>query len=134
MPLAERDQILGNMGVPIGEKYFYDTYGIPKPEEGEKIVAPHVNPVIASEGAKPSLFSETPLSQDQQDIETLADNSLAEAALDLSPLQEIIDSAESYEDLQKKIQQAYGSNNLKDFRTVLERALFMAELKGRSIT
>ena len=134
MPLAERDQILGNMGVPIGEKYFYDTYGIPKPEEGEKIVAPHVNPVIASEGAKPSLFSETPLSQDQQDIETLADNSLAETALVLSPLQKIIDSATSYEDLQKKIQQAYGSNNLKDFRTVLERALFMAELKGRSIT
>ena len=135
-PLAERDKILAvDIGVPIGKKYFYDTYGIPQPEDGEELIVIQQpsNPVIAS-GAKQSLFSESALSPDQKDIEALADNSLAETALVLSPLQKIIDSATSYEDLQKKIQQAYGSNNLKDFRTVLERALFMAELKGRSIT
>lgn len=33
--LAERDEILLRMGLPIPKKYFYDTYGIPEPEEGE---------------------------------------------------------------------------------------------------
>ncbi len=70
---------------------------------------------------------------DQQDIENLVDNSLSEAAIDLSPLQKIIDSAISYEDLQKKIKDTYGSIDLAQFRTILERAVFMAELKGRAI-
>lgn len=151
-PLAERDQILVTIGVPIGEQYFYDTYGIPKPEEGEKTVTPATtnNPLSpfskgGSDRGDGGFLKEYSLnkrgegvvdspSPDQQDIETLADNSLSAASLDLSPLQKIIDSAESYEDLQKKIKQAYGSINLQDFRTVLSRALFMAELKGRSIT
>ena len=38
-PLAERDKILVvDIGVPIGRKYFYDTYGIPEPEEGEELI------------------------------------------------------------------------------------------------
>ena len=62
MPLAERDKILAvDIGVPIGKKYFYDTYGIPKPEEGEELIVipqpSNLNPVIAS-GARQSLFSE----------------------------------------------------------------------------
>ena len=40
-PLADRDKILVNdIGVPVGKKYFYDTYGIPEPEEGEEVVEP----------------------------------------------------------------------------------------------
>jgi phage gp29-like protein len=39
-PLAERDQILVNIGVPVTKKYFYDTYGIPEPGEGDELVTP----------------------------------------------------------------------------------------------
>jgi len=138
--LAERDKILAvDIGVPIGEKYFYDTYGIPSPEEGEKVVIPARPESFLPEGLPASgndrkTFSEKSiLSPDQQDIETLADNSISAAALDLSPLQKIIDSATSYEDLQKKIKDAYGSLDLTQFRTILERALFLADIKGRSI-
>ena len=37
--LAERDKtLIVDMGVPVGARYFYDTYGIPQPEEGEEMV------------------------------------------------------------------------------------------------
>ena len=40
-PLAERDKLLAvDIGVPVTKQYFYDTYGIPHPEEGEELVVP----------------------------------------------------------------------------------------------
>ncbi|HEY3276392.1 MAG TPA: DUF935 family protein [Syntrophorhabdaceae bacterium] len=37
--LAERDRmIVVDMGLPVTRKYFYDTYGISEPEEGEKLI------------------------------------------------------------------------------------------------
>lgn len=39
--LAERDKILTNeIGVPASKRYFYETYAIPEPEEGEDLVEP----------------------------------------------------------------------------------------------
>ena len=38
MPLAQRDEILARMGLPISKKYFYETYGIPEPAPGEAIL------------------------------------------------------------------------------------------------
>ncbi|WAC06589.1 MAG: DUF935 family protein [Thermodesulfobacteriota bacterium] len=50
-PLADRDVILvRDIGLRVGEQYFYDTYSIPKPEEGEKLVSP--------QSSAPKLFSE----------------------------------------------------------------------------
>ena len=38
-PLAERDRIIvREIGIPTAQKYFYDTYGIPKPKEGEDLI------------------------------------------------------------------------------------------------
>lgn len=36
-PLAERDRILVEMGVRVPQRYFYETYGIPEPAEGEAV-------------------------------------------------------------------------------------------------
>jgi len=38
MPLAQRDEILARMGLPIPRRYLYETYGIPEPVEGEEIL------------------------------------------------------------------------------------------------
>ncbi|MDA8082293.1 MAG: DUF935 family protein [Nitrospiraceae bacterium] len=39
--LAERDKtIVVDIGLPVSEQYFYDTYGIPQPQEGEAVVKP----------------------------------------------------------------------------------------------
>jgi len=50
-PLADRDVILvRDIGLPVGKQYFYDTYSIPQPEEGEELVTP--------QSSAPRLFSE----------------------------------------------------------------------------
>jgi len=38
--LATRDNTLAHLGLPIGQKYFYDTYAIPQPDPGEPIIVP----------------------------------------------------------------------------------------------
>ncbi len=40
-PLAERDKIIvREIGLPVAEEYFYDTYNIPKPEKKQNLVSP----------------------------------------------------------------------------------------------
>jgi phage gp29-like protein len=148
MPLAERDKIIAvDIGLPVTKKYYYDTYGIPEPAEGEELVtAPQVSSVIPDSIRNPEILKQVQndkikefaeqnrdLIDAQQDIDTLIENTFKESSIDLSPLKSIIESAQSYEDLQKKIKSAYGDLSLKEFRDVLERALFVAEMKGRSI-
>ncbi len=42
--LADRDQVLQNMGVEIPSAYAYETYGIPKPKTGEEVLKPAARP------------------------------------------------------------------------------------------
>ena len=44
---AERDQVLINLGLPIGANYFYDRYNIPRPAEDEQIIAPAASQAAA---------------------------------------------------------------------------------------
>jgi phage gp29-like protein len=53
--LAERDRIIfKDLGVPVGKKYFYETYGVPDPEPDEEllIVPMAPNPVGFDEGER----------------------------------------------------------------------------------
>lgn len=48
--LAERDQILvRGIGLPIPKRYFYETYEVPEPEEGEEVVEPPRQKLTAEE-------------------------------------------------------------------------------------
>ncbi|MDR2018559.1 MAG: DUF935 domain-containing protein [Syntrophobacterales bacterium] len=134
--LAERDKILADMCVPIGTKYFYDTYNIPKPDDGEELINPPAsdNPSKNQDG---SSFSEgsafAGLIAAQKDIDALADDALKKGAIGFGSLQGIVDSAESYDDLQTKLGEAYAGIDMERFREVLAQAIFMADLKGRSL-
>lgn len=151
-PLAERDKIIlvdMGMGKRVPETYISETYGIPLAKEGEATIdVQETQTAITPQGSASSdqqsaissdimqmaeASGQLRLSPDQQNIEDLADASIAEGGIDLTPLKSIIESATSYEDLQAKIEEAYGSLDLTQFRRVLEHALFMAELKGRSL-
>lgn len=158
--LADRDKIIlvdMGMGKRVPESYISDTYGIPLAKKGEATIEvpaqqpttpfsspnPPGSPLIRGGTVHSSLdkgrqggvgFSERPaMSPDQQDIEDLVDSSISAGGIDLSPLKAIIDSATSYEELQRKVKEAYGSLDLSQFRRVIEQALFMADLKGRSL-
>ncbi|MBI5410163.1 MAG: DUF935 family protein [Nitrospirae bacterium] len=45
-PLAERDQILLNMGARITHQYIHETYGIPEPQEGEELIIAQRQPAF----------------------------------------------------------------------------------------
>lgn len=132
--LAERDRILArDIGVPIKRKYFYDVYGLPEPENDEEIIKLPPQFVPSAFQERSSQLLEGNLLPDQKDVEALSDNSLKKVTLNLDPLQKIIDESTSYLDLQKRIKKAYGLIDMKEFRTLLERAMFVANLKGRSL-
>jgi SPP1 gp7 family putative phage head morphogenesis protein len=63
-PQAERDKIIiKDVGLPVTEQYLYDTYKIPKPQDGEELLAPP-SPVSApalpfSEWVSPREFIST---------------------------------------------------------------------------
>jgi phage gp29-like protein len=62
--LAERDQILVRaIGLPIAKKYFYETYEIPEPAEGEDVVSPPAKNITAGE----NLPEDAPEDQGQAD-------------------------------------------------------------------
>lgn len=139
--LAERDQILvQNIGLPVAKKYFYDTYGVPAPAEGEELVSPPAltAPPLAPStgGGKEGEFGEgglRPLIAGQEDIDSLIKSAVDQSGLDLSPLYRIVEEADSYEDLQARIAEAYRGLDLQGMQRVMERAVFMADLEGRTL-
>lgn len=150
-PLADRDKILVvDIGVPVTKKYFYDTYGIPEPKEGEEIVeaVPH-NPLsvpVKNEQPTPApprrgngqrsfaeLADVSDLIEAQGDIDGLADDALARGGVNLSVIERAVEEAESYEDLQTRLGEAYRDIDMDGFQEILAQALFMADLKGRML-
>lgn len=148
-PLAERDVILvRDIGLPVTKQYFYDTYGIPEPLEGEETVSGArrtdtgigqiglMGPMDDGKKEKKGSFSESPIGDliaAQQQIDALAGDAVAKGGIGLSVLERIVSEAESYEDLQDLIAEAYSGINLAQFREILARAMFMADLKGRTL-
>lgn len=54
-PIADRDLILArDIRLPMTKKYFYETYGIPKPQEGEELVEIYPPPAPDSGGQNTS--------------------------------------------------------------------------------
>lgn len=144
--LAERDVILvRDIRLPVSQDYFYETYGIPNPSGGGELVNPA--PAAGADQIQTSdrfpatqkettgqQFSEstTALVRSQREIDALADAAVSASGLDLQPLYAIVESAASFDDLQQRIAEAYTGLSLDAFREMLSRALFMADLQGRS--
>lgn len=147
-PLAERDTILvGQIGLPVTKKYFYDTYGIPEPAEGEELAGPRddidrsyrTDTTYQKEQLKEKeSFAEpssvTNLVSAQNDIDSLADQALAASGIDLSAIEQAVEAAQSYEELQQLLAEAYRDIDMASFRDILAKALFMADLKGRTLS
>ncbi len=132
--------IVKDMGFErIGVRHIHERFGIPEPEKGEETLA-DVRRVasgikeekMANKAVDVGEYRE--LIAAQRDIDGLADDAVSKGAIDLAPLARIVDEAESYEDLQRRIADVYHFLTMDTFNTVLERALFMADLKGRSLT
>ena len=145
-PLAERDEILtSKIGLPVSKKYFYDTYGISEPEEGEEVIGGQTTVTDAPKplwrrsddgGQQGPGFAEGArrFSKDQQAIEGLVDSSRSRAKQAMKklemPIRQMIDNAESLEELRDRILGLYPGMDDGDMEELIKEALGVAALHG----
>ncbi|MEW6263374.1 MAG: DUF935 family protein [Thermodesulfobacteriota bacterium] len=129
--------LVRDIHLPVGRAYFYQTYGLPEPEDGEPLVA---LPLSLGEGRGEGLagnFAESspsiPLTPDQAALETLKTSAIDGVGLDpfLEPLLEIVRQASSLEEAKARIMDAYGLMDDAALTERLAQALFMADAWGR---
>lgn len=131
--LKERSEIdktiTKDIGVPVAKKYFYETYDIPEPVEGEDIVEP------ASAGAPFGFAEKGRFSPEQEKIEGLIAETgkQAEKAMSgiLGPVQEIIAKAGSLTEIRDKIYSTYSDMEPGELEDLIARAIYTADLYGR---
>lgn len=131
LTLAQRDKILSETGVKFTKDYFIKAYGLEDEDfDIREDIIPPQNPSFKE-------FKEqeetAPLGQEQLEdlFKFLAENELStQAQKMLSPLISLLESSENYEDAYEIL----SDKNLhsKKFEESIQKALFLAELQGRS--
>ncbi len=158
-PLADRDLILArDIRLPITQKYFYETYGIPKPEEGEELVEASANPPLPLPGGDfdqrsggdsrqeyaeghtkcPVCFSDgiSHVFPDQRAVDKAVDSIKPEDLQKqmegvLRPVIDMLKSGEDYNRILERLAEAYPDMNDKTFEDMLSRGIFVLEVWGR---
>lgn len=129
---SEIDKTLAaEIGVPIAEDYFYDTYGIPKPAEGEELVNPpqKIGPSLTA-GQFAELKKETAGVADRV-ATRLGEEATPLADAFIAPLKRLVERAKSLEELRDSIIDLYGDMDPADLGTLIAQAMMVAELTGR---
>lgn len=141
--LKERSEIdktlVKDIGLPVGKKYFYETYNVDEPEEGEEIVkaqgagrtaqGDEIDPELGPQFAQKlkDRFS-------QEDIDSLAQQGAKAAgeAIEvlIEPVLAMIEGAKSFEEIGEKIYTMYPALTSDQFQELLGRATFAAGLTG----
>lgn len=136
-PQAERDKILvSDIGLPVSKKYFYDTYGIDKPDDDEDIVVPKTNNSQAVTSPPEAGFAEAkPKGKTKDIIDIYADRMDRESSglvADLiDPVRNLIENAESLEAVRDGLFDLYPEMDASDLGTLMQKAFTAAELSGR---
>jgi len=137
-PQAERDKILvREIGVPVARRYFYETYGLPEPEDGDELVTPPAAaaPVPPAEEAPAQFAERSEMTAEQQSIEALADDAIAQALPDFAANEEkirmAIEGAADFEEAVSRLQAIAPNMASDNLVAALERSLLAAELYGR---
>lgn len=129
-PLAERDKILvSEIGLPVGNKYFYDTYAIPEPEEGEETVTAHQTPDTGQQVE----FSETEDLSPGDVLTRLGDKVLDAADMDdlIEPAKKLLNKASSLEEFRDGLFELSENMDESAMGDFIQQALTLAELSGR---
>lgn len=134
---SEIDKTLAvDIGLPIGTAYFYQTYGIPAPAEGEALVTPtpKVQPFGGLPGAGTPQFTEGVAIQDAADLvadQTAQDTLKVTDEIYMAPLKRLTAEAKSLDDLRDRILDLWGEMKPADLGTIMARGMMLAEMTGR---
>lgn len=149
--LKETAEILSTLiqgtGIKIPTKYIYKKFSIPEPQPGDEIASPASS--VPQPGFQLPLKAPAPrpisplLSADQKQVDALTDHAVEKhtGAFQemLAPILNLIDKSTSLEDLQStlsdadEVEQLLNKMPAADLEALLQRAMFLADLKGRSI-
>ena len=127
--LAERDKTLTNdIGLPVTRRYFYETYAIPEPEEGEETVKPSGKTKPPSDKAE---FAEDLSPADT--LDALGEKTLREADFDglMGPVEDLLTSVGSLDEFRDGLLDLFGDMDESKLGALMQRALTVAELAGR---
>jgi len=126
-----------DIGLPVGAAYFYQTYGIPVPEEGESLVRPQQPQVIPASGKEIQSGKFSEKAPDVQDaVDVIVDNvaALAMKVTDdiyMVPLKRLIQEAKSIEDLRDRILDFWGEMDPESLGVIMARGMMLADMTGR---
>ncbi len=129
-----------DIGLPVGTAYFYETYGIPAPEEGEALVKPTKSVIPAQadplgpKGIQDNgkQFAEAPPQDAADNIANRlgTDTMLAGDAL-IAPIKRLLEKCQSLEEFRDGIIDLYGEMAPADLGAIIARAMMLAEMSGR---
>jgi phage gp29-like protein len=137
--LAERDKVLvEDIGVEVPKSYFYDTYALPRPEEGDETIGGRSNvpkPEDENEEEPAPQFAQGQSESDSPgDIPyELGAKALAEADMDalIGPVRKLLDEVETLDEFRERLLDLYLDMDQSDLGALMQRALTTAELAGR---
>lgn len=148
-PLAERDKILvQDIGLPVTTQYFYDTFGIPAPADGEALVVPApsspaappqgkvgLSPVPARRGvrnAAPAFAEPDPATNRLENgIEALASDANDPAGALIDRASDLLDRAETLAEFRDQLLGLWDGKDTEALGLVMARAAWLANLSGR---
>lgn len=119
-------------GIP--ESHIYERFGIPRPTAGEKTVAAQPEGIQANKAVLAENATVADLIADQDEIDEMADEALEQGGIDTSVIQRAVEESDSYEDLQERLAGAYQGIDLTQFREIMAKALFLADVRGRTLS
>ena len=127
------------LGVPVGVQWFQDEFRIPPAADGEDTLSQQTGAGNTAEALKAArrgflALSGKKFTQDQQMLEDVVDELAGNLGKSREAVQELIlktvDQAVDYEDLQGRLLSLVEERS-PEFETILERAMFAADLWGR---
>jgi phage gp29-like protein len=138
---SEIDKTLAvDIGVPMATSYFYDTYGIPEPAEGEDLVNPPKPPTIGGQdsiippNSPGKQFTEPAVIRDAADA--IADRLAAQAMKStdeffMMPMRRLVEKAGTLDELRDSILDLYHDLDPADLGVIIAQAINLAEMSGR---
>lgn len=140
--------VIKEIGLPVAEDHLYEKFGIPKPEEGQKLVSPSIvqqvqmkhkpeDIIINSLGKVNSTIS----NDFQKSIDHLADH-VTEKSKDIfkemmEPLLKLVEESSSLEEVQQKlldakeVEKIYKNMDSYKLDELLHKSMFIADMIGR---